>query len=169
MARCHKPVASCVVVDAHVNIPNRWFITLGVLIVSYHYFQVHKQRGLFSLCWVDGLDRLQWLVSANSEIGKNWQSRKRSPAWETEMPASSINWSIEKAPILIRSWSSAVALLAEMVYDVLNFSILRLLDEAAEFGDIPLTPWLVDLLCGITNNDSDDVANNQTALFLITR
>lgn len=38
------------------------------------------------------------------------------PACETESPASSINWSIEKAPVDMSSWSSAAALLAERVY-----------------------------------------------------
>lgn len=37
------------------------------------------------------------------------------PAWETERPANSINWSSEKAPMDMRSLSSAAAFLADMV------------------------------------------------------
>lgn len=37
------------------------------------------------------------------------------PACETESPASSINWSREKAPMDMRSLSSAAAFLADMV------------------------------------------------------
>lgn len=36
-------------------------------------------------------------------------------AWETESPASSINWSIEKAPTDMRSLSSAAAFSALIV------------------------------------------------------
>jgi hypothetical protein len=37
------------------------------------------------------------------------------PACETDSPASSINWSIENAPVDMSSWSRAAALLAESV------------------------------------------------------
>jgi hypothetical protein len=37
------------------------------------------------------------------------------PACETLRPASSISWSMEKAPVDMSSWSSAAALLAERV------------------------------------------------------
>lgn len=39
------------------------------------------------------------------------------PAWETESPANSINWSSEKAPMDMRSLSSAAAFLADIVYE----------------------------------------------------
>jgi len=50
-----------------------------------------------------------------------WSIRKSTsvgvvPACETESPASSINWSIEKAPVVMSSWSSEAALLAEIVF-----------------------------------------------------
>lgn len=38
------------------------------------------------------------------------------PAWETESPANSINWSSEKAPMDMRSLSSAAAFFADIVY-----------------------------------------------------
>lgn len=41
-------------------------------------------------------------------------------AWETERPASSINWSIENAPVDMSSWSSAAALLAESVWEKIS-------------------------------------------------
>lgn len=39
-----------------------------------------------------------------------------APAWDTERPASSISWSIEKAPLLMSSLSRAAAALAERVW-----------------------------------------------------
>ena len=42
--------------------------------------------------------------------------RVQVPAWETESPASSISWSMEKAPVDMSSWSRAAALFAEMVW-----------------------------------------------------
>jgi len=41
---------------------------------------------------------------------------KCEPACETDRPASSMSWSIEKAPMLMRSLSRAAAFLAESVY-----------------------------------------------------
>ena len=38
------------------------------------------------------------------------------PAWDTDNPANSINWSMEKAPVLMSSWSRAAALFAEIVF-----------------------------------------------------
>ncbi len=37
------------------------------------------------------------------------------PTWETDSPASSISWSMEKAPVLISSLSRAAAAFAERV------------------------------------------------------
>ena len=39
-----------------------------------------------------------------------------APAWDTERPASSMSWSMEKAPVLISSASSAAAAFAESVW-----------------------------------------------------
>jgi hypothetical protein len=38
------------------------------------------------------------------------------PTWETESPASSINWSMENAPVLMSSLSRATAAAAPIVY-----------------------------------------------------
>lgn len=38
------------------------------------------------------------------------------PACETDNPANSINWSMEKAPVLISSLSNAAAFFAERVW-----------------------------------------------------
>lgn len=38
------------------------------------------------------------------------------PVWETESPANSISWSSEKAPMDMRSLSSAAAFFADIVY-----------------------------------------------------
>ncbi len=40
---------------------------------------------------------------------------KHTPTCETDNPASSMSWSMEKAPVLISSWSRAAAALAESV------------------------------------------------------
>lgn len=45
------------------------------------------------------------------------------PAWETESPASSISWSSEKAPMDMRSLSSAAAFLAEIVCESFRFNM----------------------------------------------
>ena len=45
-----------------------------------------------------------------------WVPKLHPPACETDNPANSISWSIEKAPMLMRSLSSAMAFLAESVY-----------------------------------------------------
>lgn len=46
---------------------------------------------------------------------QNWQV-EWIPAWETERPANSINWSMEKAPELMSSLSSSAAFFAERVW-----------------------------------------------------
>lgn len=59
--------------------------------------------------WIWGMD--EW-----DEWGQ--VRRVQVPAWETESPASSISWSMEKAPVDMSSWSRAAALFAEMVWGV---------------------------------------------------
>lgn len=50
--------------------------------------------------------------------------REITPACDTDKPASSINWSIENAPVDMSSWSNAAALLAERVWiELVNVSI----------------------------------------------
>lgn len=44
------------------------------------------------------------------------------PTWETESPASSISWSMEKAPVLISSLSRAAAAFAERVCNSISAS-----------------------------------------------
>lgn len=68
----------------------------------------------------------------------NGGSRCTVQACETESPANSISWSIENAPVDMSSWSSAAALLAEIVCERVSvgyFGRLSNSTRSAMFSD----------------------------------
>lgn len=105
----------------------------------YHYSPARKPRESFDPWMEDGLCRLytpspptsgaqgsqQFSLMLRGDVdmyfersgaGQRWTVYcMYVPAWETERPANSINWSSEKAPMDMRSLSSAAAFLADMV------------------------------------------------------
>lgn len=88
---------------------------------TYRCFQDRTQSESSSLGLEDERDRLKpyW---AQAEGGV--PSSKNIPTCETDKPASSINWSSEKAPTLIRSLSRAAAFFADSVWSWLSMDIV---------------------------------------------
>ena len=90
-------------------------------VLNHHCFQAHRPRAHSSHYLGDVVDRLY----AVSIVIRKSTPCHDTPAWETERPASSINWSIEKAPVLISSLSSAAAFSAVRVFAKTLGSISR--------------------------------------------
>lgn len=77
------------------------------------------------------MDTIYYMLdSARENRKRTWE---RGPAWETESPASSISWSMEKAPALMRSVSRAAAFLAESVWVYTSVSGLRIDERSTQF------------------------------------
>lgn len=57
-----------------------------------------------------------WFERRVGRVGRYIGGEIHVPAWETESPANSINWSSEKAPMDMRSLSSAAAFFADIVF-----------------------------------------------------
>ena len=93
---------------------------------TYRCYPVHRRLGSACRDWADGLCTLytrhhQYLFGMPNSVvtsGHGWAVCLVSvsvPACETDRPASSMSWSIEKAPLLMSSLSSSLAALAPSV------------------------------------------------------